>query len=53
MTKVPSMEGNQGYLGKSDEEVSFFFQKGLHLLCGLLLVACQSLARDSLLSLFR
>lgn len=42
MTKVPSMEGNQGYLGKSDGKFSSFFQKGLHLLWRLLLAECQT-----------
>lgn len=43
MTKVSSMEGNQGYLGKSDGKSSSFFQKGLHLLWRLLLAECQTL----------
>lgn len=43
MTQAPSREGNWGYLGKSDGEVSFFFQKSLHLLCRLLLAVCQAL----------
>ena len=43
MTKVPSTEGNQGYLGKSDGKFSSFSQKGLPLLWRLLLAECQTL----------